>query len=305
MVLSSWRLTVLSEPGNRYLSPLRYPGGKARLGRFIAQLIASQPRHAVQYVEPFAGGAGAALRLLFDEHVEQVVLNDLDPGIAAFWRILFQHTDELVQRIRACPVTIEEWHRQREIYLTQSTDDLELGFATLFLNRTNRSGILNARPIGGLEQAGKWRVGARFNADRLIARIRLIARYATRVTIYEEDGIAFVRRYLHDRRSFIYLDPPYLGKGGDLYLDTLEWADHARLAKTLRAAGSWFLTYDADSRVPKQLYRGLRCAVFGIAHTAQVQHVGREYAVFAESLHVPSLDGLGRGDARFLRSRAN
>jgi hypothetical protein len=36
-------------------------------------------------------------------------------------------------------------------------DDLEVGFATFFLNRTNRSGILNGGIIGGRDQVGRGR----------------------------------------------------------------------------------------------------------------------------------------------------
>lgn len=287
-------MTPLPDEGLRYLSPLRYPGGKARLAPFLAQLLAAQPRRSQQYVEPFAGGAGAALRLLFDEHVEHVVLNDLDAGVAAFWRAVFNHTDELLRRVRDWKVSLRSWHRHHETYINKQGDDLELGFATLFLNRTNRSGILNARPIGGLKQSGAWGIDARFNAEHLAARIRRASSLGSRVTISSVDGVSLVDRYLRDRNSFVYADPPYLQQGDDLYLNTLCWRDHQRLAQKLRRASNWVLTYDVDPRVPGELYKGMRCAIFGIAHTAQVQHVGREYAVVPDGLKVPSLDLLGR-----------
>ena len=53
----------------RNLSPLRYPGGKVRLAPFFAQLLAIQDPVPTRYAEPFAGGAGAALRLLDEERV--------------------------------------------------------------------------------------------------------------------------------------------------------------------------------------------------------------------------------------------
>lgn len=295
----------MSSLQNLYLSPLRYPGGKARLGPFIAELLCAQPSRARQYVEPYAGGAGAGLQLLLEEHVEQIVLNDLDPGIAAFWRAVFEHSDELIRRIRTCKVSVPAWSRHRRIYMEGSHDEMELGFAALFLNRTNRSGILSARPIGGMDQTGDWTIEARFDREQLANRIRRLATYRSRVTISQRDGLAFAQSYLRDDRSFVYLDPPYLSKGAKLYLDTLEWPDHERLARTLRRASNWLLTYDADPRVPRTLYRELRCATFGIAHTAQHQHIGREYAVFADGLQVPSLGRLGRGDARYLRRKLN
>lgn len=266
---------------------------------FVAQLLEAQPRRSSIYVEPFAGGAGVALRLLHDEYVDEVVLNDLDAGIAAFWRSVFDQSTELIELVSSCSPSLDEWHRQRRVYVQKAASDLELGFATLFLNRTNRSGILTARPIGGLEQTGRWSLGARWKPAQLVDRIRRVARYSTRVTICEDDGIAVTTRYLRDSETFVYADPPYIAKADGLYLDTLGREDHQRLAATLRGADRWLLTYDTDP-VVRELYRGLRCAVFSIKHTAAIQHIGTEYAVFPDSLVVPSLERLGRGNARFL-----
>lgn len=291
----------MADQSARYLSPLRYPGGKARLARYVGTLISGQPTTASRYVEPFAGGAGVALRMLVDEYVDEVVLNDLNPGIAAFWRCVFFDTARLVERVETCDVDIDEWQRQGVVYGSGSASDLDLGFATFFLNRTNRSGILDARPIGGLEQTGKWKIDARFDRVRLVRRIELLARYASRVAICEEDGIDLIARYLEDSRSFIYADPPYLVQGDELYLDNLVWQDHQRLASLLGAApDNWLLTYDADPRIVDDLYLGLRCAEFTTSHTVATQHVGREYAVFAPRLRVNSLAGLGSSPARFV-----
>lgn len=290
----------MPDAANRYLSPLRYPGGKGRLTYFVGCLISSQPRRARIYIEPFAGGAGVALGLLHGEYVEEVVLNDLDIGIAAFWRAVLDQPNELAYLIGSCLPTIDEWHRQNEIYRSREGDDLQLGFATFFLNRTNRSGILDARPIGGLEQRGKWGIDARWNAEQLSSRIRRIARYRSRVTVCQQDGTELARAHIDDPEAFIYADPPYLSSGDDLYFKSFSWDSHRSLAETLRNGRGWILTYDDDPRIPTKLYPGLRCASYGIAHTASTQHIGREYAVFADGLILNSLEWLGRGDAELL-----
>ena len=247
-----------------------------------------------RYAEPFAGGAGAALRLLVDEFVDEIVINDLDKGIAAFWRSILNQSDEFLARLRTCPLTVIEWRRQQSIYQSRSGNDLDLGFATFYLNRTNRSGILTARPIGGLDQRGKWKIDARFNRGELAERITRIARYRDRITVEERDGLDFLRDHLSDNGCLFYVDPPYLTKGGDLYLDTLSWDDHVSLAKLLKPSKvGWMLTYDADPRVFTDLYPNTRVASFGIAHTAAKQLVGVEYAVFGNSLKLPDLALLG------------
>lgn len=278
-----------------YLSPLRYPGGKGSLGGFLGTLIEHQRIRCTTYVEPFAGGAGAALRLVYDEFVESIVLNDLDPGVAAFWRAVLAHTTEFVERVLSCEVTVEEWYRCNHIYTNRIGDDMELGFATFFLNRTNRSGILTARPIGGLEQTGKWKIDARFNRRDLANRIKIVGRYRNRIMICQQDGVDVIQDWLtSERTSFCYVDPPYLNNSADLYLDTLAWDDHVRLADLLRSTSRlWMVTYDCDCRVHDVLYPDLPYATFGIAHTAARQHVGQEYAVFAPALSLPNLAGMG------------
>jgi DNA adenine methylase len=60
------------------------------------------------------------------------------------------------------------------------------------------------------------------------------------------------------------------------------------------------LTYDARDEIPKSLYKDSRIAEFDIAHTAQVQHVGLEYAVFSPNLVVPGLGLVGGREGRWV-----
>lgn len=281
------------------ISPLRYPGGKGAIAPFLGRLLLEQSPRCETYVEPFAGGAGAALRLLYDEYVRTIVLNDIDPGIAALWRAVFYQTDALVARILAAELTTDVWREQQHIYRNPSgKSDVSLGFATLYLNRTNRSGILNAWPIGGIAQTGPWKMDARFNHNRLAWRVRELGRYRNRVTILEEDGIALVERYMDDR-YFIYADPPYLQKGGDLYTDRVTWDGHQRLATALRRGdGRWMVSYDQDERVAK-LYPTSPIASFRIGHTARTHRQGHELAVFGNRVEVNDLSGLGT-DGQFM-----
>lgn len=280
---------------SREISPLRYPGGKGALAPFLGRLLAAQGRSPGVYVEPYAGGAGAAVRLLYDEYVDRIVLNDLDAGVAAFWRSVFYHTKRLAMRIEDAEVSVDAWRDHRAVYESRATssDDFELGFSTFFLNRTNRSGILDARPIGGLEQTGEWKIDARFNRATLSWRVRELGHYRNRVTVHEENGVDIIERYL-DRRNFIYADPPYLQRGSDLYLNAMTWQDHEALASALTGSRArWMVTYDHDERV-HQLYWKQRRARFYMAHTAAQPHVGMEIAVFGNAVQLASLTGLGR-----------
>jgi len=288
---------------SRWLSPLRYPGGKGVLAHFIGSVLQSNKPRSTTYLEPFAGGAGVGLYLLFHEYVERIVLNDLDPGIAALWRSVFHHSSDLIELISGTEVSVSTWEECRAVYEDAQADDLELGFATLFLNRTNRSGILTARPIGGLRQTGKWKIDARFNRRNLIERIRILSRYSSRVAILEQNALDLLTPTSLSSwpNLFLYADPPYLSKSGDLYLNNLSWKDHVQISRLLRGSDArWVVTYDADDRVAASLYPSSPCAAFTLSHSAATQHFGREYIVFSPSLTIYELDSVGPHGATWL-----
>lgn len=283
-------------PATNEISPLRYPGGKGALAPYFRRLLAAQATKVETFVEPFAGGGGAALRLLVDGAVEKIVLNDMDPAIAAMWRAIVNDSERFATLIEKAPITIDAWRGYKATHSKRndgSLTDLELGFATFFLNRTNRSGIIDAWPIGGLAQAGVWKLDCRFNRASLAAKVRAIGKSKDRITISQQDGAKLLGT-VSDPTTFIYADPPYLVKGSDLYLNAMTWADHQALAEVFAASSAgWLITYDQDPRI-RLLYHGFRTAEFSIGHTAGRPHVGKEFAVFGPGVAVPSLDGLGR-----------
>lgn len=275
----------------RYLSPLRYPGGKARLAPFIGALVRAQDPVPTRYAEPYAGGAGAALRLLADGVVSHVHINDANPGLAAFWRTVTDSggAESMCRLIDQVPVSVEQWHHQRAVYQASQADDLALGFATFYLNRTNRSGILGAWPIGGLEQTGRWKIDARYNRAELIRRVRAVACLRDRIHVTELDGVEHLRRMgTYGDDVLVYADPPYVEQGDRLYTRTFDAENHSTLADALSSSPfPWLVTYDDHQEVWGGLYADRRCERFSFAHTAAVQHVGKETLVYGPGLVVP------------------
>jgi len=134
-----------------------------------------------------------------------------------------------------------------------------LGSRRFFLNRTNRSGILKAGVIGGLAQAGEWRLDCRFRKKNFIEKIRRIALYKDQITLTREDASTYLSSItkILPRYAFINIDPPYYRKGPELYCSFYEHADHKHLAQTIRKLRRpWMLTYDNASEI-RALYEGL------------------------------------------------
>lgn len=270
-------------------TPLRYPGGKSQLAPFVIELMRANDLFGAVYVEPFAGGAGIAWKLLFDGYASEVWINDIDPAIHAFWHCVLNRTDEFCARIESTDVTIEEWHRQRSLQTSARVDPLELGFSTFFLNRTNRSGILKAGVIGGLAQSGKWKLDCRFNKPDLIEKIRRIALYKDQITLTREDASVYLSSTVKKlpQQALINIDPPYYKKGPGLYCSFYEHADHKRLSQTIRKLQRpWMLTYD-DTPEIRVLYEGLPITTKELTYYAQVKRPGVELLVLSPAVLDP------------------
>ncbi|MEZ4553309.1 MAG: DNA adenine methylase [Dehalococcoidia bacterium] len=240
------------------LSPLRYPGGKAALAGFFADIIKEIGLSSPRYVEPYAGGAGAGIALLEHGLVGRLVINDLDPAVHAFWHSVIHETDQFVRLIEDAPLTVPEWLLQRDVYRAADESDLlSLGFAFFYLNRTNRSGVLRGGVIGGLRQTGTYKIDARFNREALCDRVRTIGRLKDQIDVRNTDGRAMILEVANDVNTFMYIDPPYVRAGARLYLNSFEHRDHAALATVVNAVSSahWLLTYDLSPLI-EQLYAG-------------------------------------------------
>jgi len=274
----------------QFVSPLRYPGGKRKLAPFVEDLIVQNNIQNGTYVEPFAGGASVALYLLFRETVKQVIINDFDRSIYAFWYSATNSTEDLCRRIQNTGITIEEWERQKQVQSKKCDADLlELGFSTFFLNRTNRSGIINGGIIGGRKQSGDWKMDARFNKDNLIRRIERVGAYRERIKLYNEDAMVFVDGIKSgiDGHTLIYFDPPYYNQGSALYANHYTHEDHEVLSRYIQGLHcNWMLTYDDTPEIVK-LYENAEKRLLSLNYTAARKGMGYEMLAFSQGLSIP------------------
>lgn len=283
-------MTTEPRPSTFY-TPLRYPGGKGKLVPYVKRILETNNLVDGVYVEPYAGGAAVAMELLLQEYVRKIYINDISPGVAAFWRSVLDNTDALCAKIDGANLNMQEWRNQKEVQRTPTEhDDLTLGFATFFLNRTNRSGILSAGVIGGKEQNGKWKMDARFNGPDLIRRIQTIARVRSRIEFHQKDALEFLDTVtpLLPQQSLIYLDPPYYVKGCDLYLHHYQHDDHIKIAKRVAKIKNknWLVSYDNAPEI-KGMYSAFRSIMYGLSYSAQERYKGAEVMFFSDNIQIP------------------
>lgn len=272
-------------------SPLRYPGGKSCLFNLTEQILRLNKLQRCAYAEPFAGGGGLALNLLFEGVVSSLYLNDIDEGIWSFWKSILDDTEEFLKLMESTPLTIKEWRRWQSVISDKNSSTLELGFATFCLNRTNRSGIIkNAGVIGGLEQTGNYKMDCRFNKDDLKRRILRVAKYRSCIHLTKLDAIDFLQQVPNKMpdRSFVCIDPPYFNKGSSLYTSFYKEEDHAQLCdEVMKLDLPWIVTYD-DTPEIRRLYRGRRQYGFDINYSVQTKRVGTELLIASKGLWLPS-----------------
>lgn len=278
---------------NNLYSPLRYPGGKGKLSHYIQLLVEYNLLTDGHYVEPYAGGASVALSLLFNEFVRTVHINDYDFRIYSFWHSVLFETDNLCRKINETPINLENWEIQKKIQKNpESYSQLEIGFSTFFLNRTNRSGILKAGIIGGKDQKGKWKLDARFNKDDLIQRIKKISRYKNRIKLYNQDAAQLtiqLSRTLPTKTLF-YFDPPYYKKGKDLYINFYEHADHLQISKLIGSLKNkfWLVSYDNNNNI-REFYRQFLQRTYELNYHAGEAAKGTEILIYSDNLIVPEI----------------
>lgn len=269
----------------KHYSPLRYPGGKNCIFPFVSNFFYENNLIGINYAEPYAGGSGLALRLLFEEYVNKVYINDLDKSIYAFWEIVLNDADRFCDWIENVEISIDNW----QLYKTVQADlnnatTFELAKSTFFLNRTNISGVIKGGVIGGRSQLGKYKIDARFNKSDLISKIQRIYSFRNRIIISNIDGVKFVNKMNKKYEDvFIYLDPPYYRKGADLYMNFYREQDHQELAKYVkRLDKKWMISYDNQDFIlnlysdnPKLIYKLSQCAS---------NRIGDEVLIFSDSL---------------------
>jgi DNA adenine methylase len=281
------------------MSPLRYPGGKARLAAYISGVIEENYLNGCTFYEPFAGGASVSLELLRLGFVSDAVLVEKDPLVFSFWWCVFNRTEDLCAAVDACPVSIETWQQlQPTRAIADPTDGrftvLQLATAGLFFNRTNFSGIIGAGPIGGEEQLSEYKIDCRFNKEKITRQIRAAARFSHRISVHCGDAVTFMRENaeaISTGFSFVYVDPPYYEQGRKLYRHHYVDEDHVQLASFLQnQAYPWLLSYDDHPRI-RELYAGNTVQPIYLDYNVRSSRLAQELAISNRVIPVPVYDG--------------
>lgn len=181
---------------------LRYHGGKWRLAPWI---ISHFPHHTC-YVEPFCGAASVFLR---KPPAEFEVLNDLDGDLINFFRVLREHTDDLIQAIQLTPYSRAEY---KAAFDTEPFIDP--------LERARRYYVAAWQGWGGGKgtRPGGWRYQHTNNRGKSVVadwnqvhHLEAVVGRLKCAMIENDDALSVIERYDQPHTLF-YVDPPYLSE---------------------------------------------------------------------------------------------
>ncbi len=222
-------------------SPFRYPGGKTWFVPYLRDWLQSKSKLPTRFIEPFAGGGIVSLTVAFERLAKHVVFAELDPGVAAVWRVVLNGQAEwLAKEILNFDLSIEN---VRKVLHTPVETVREKAFQTILRNRVQRGGIMAAG--AGLVKTGENGRGlmSRWYPETLARRIREINHEKDRLTFVEGDGFVLIEEQRADKDAVFFIDPPYTLAARRLYT---KWhMDHRRLFAAMQACrGDFLMTYD-------------------------------------------------------------
>lgn len=238
----------------KQLSPLRYPGGKSKMIDYLYSKINLDKTEI--FVEVFAGGSSFGLSLLEAEVIDRLIINDLDYGIYSLFKIIKENPEELISRIENAELNHLDFFRARKIVKDKyiGLNNLEAAWNFLIVNRLAYSGIYKANPLGGKAGSNKDLL-QRWNPTGLIARIRKIHAMRERFDVLNMNAIDVIENYYWYDNGTLFIDPPYVVKGEDLYNHFYLERDHRELAEVIESltfvakAADVLITYDNDELI--------------------------------------------------------
>lgn len=232
------------------------------------------------------------MNLLFAGDVSEIIINDADRSIYAFWKSVTEYNSEFLEIFDRTPATMEEWYDKKHVQDRKETAGiLELGFSTFFLNRTNRSGILTGGVIGGKNQEGNYKMDARYNRPILRKKIEHIGELSNRIEATCKDAVEFITDLEEESldKLLLYIDPPYYNKGSTLYMNYYEHEDHLNLSRVISHIGCrWIMSYDDVPEI-REIYKGANPLSFKLRYSSYESRLGKEIFYCSENLSLPEM----------------
>lgn len=227
----------------------RYPGGKSRLYKYIEPYL--QDKFSGALVVPFIGAGHVMTRFVAENEVKKLWINDVDPTITAVWKALYFYPFNFLQAISNYRPCVEDFYKFKEElkYITTQVKGInyivDIALKKIVIHQISYSGlgVMAGSPIGGKEQKSKYEVGCRWNPAKMHSRLARVTNHLKKI-----DDLKITTRdfesVISETNDLMYLDPPYVEQGNNLYHFGFSMEDHWRLSELLYQKKDWVLSYD-------------------------------------------------------------
>jgi len=188
-------------------TPLRYPGGKSRAIKKIAQFFPDLDAYT-EYREPFLGGGSVAIYITLQHPTLDVWVNDLYEPLYTFWKQLQlsgeKLRDELLQlkERHPDPSSARNLFNEAKEYLQKNewnTEPFHKAVSFYIANKCSFSGLT--------ENASFSKMASDQNFT--ITGIDNLPYYSSLIKKWHITNLPFEKCMTDDPYAFIYLDPPY------------------------------------------------------------------------------------------------
>lgn len=231
-----------------------YPGGKSQVVDTLIDAIGVLQRDGMNgdevFREPFTGGGSVAINMLATGRAGRVWLNDMEPGVVALWNAAIHEHEALIRRVMAAQPTVELIDDLTAKQEASALSGLDLAVSELLIRQCSYGSA--GRMVGGTRSdvLSKW--SPKSTCKRIAATHQLLRGRVEHGECTTLDAIDVITA---PGLCFLYVDPPYVRAGNELYPHSFGPADHERLAEALKTTDQpWLLSYDEHELV-RELYQ--------------------------------------------------
>lgn len=250
---------------NKLVSPfLKWVGGKRQLILPIAEHLPGNIKE-YNYVEPFIGGGA----ILFYLQPKNAIINDLNKELINVYEVIKNNLDELVLDLKKHKNESDYFYQIRALDRNSDFNNLnpvQRASRIIYLNKTCYNGLYRVNNAGEFNAPfGRYKNPNIVNEPTLKAVHKYLN--ANNIQIFNADYSEVLKEL--DKKSFVYLDPPYhpifensnftgYVQGGWNILDQV---DLKTTCDELNANGIKFLLSNSASGFIKDLYKDYKISI--------------------------------------------
>ena len=173
----------------------------------LPNILPKIPSHST-YVEPFAGSLAVFLN---KRPSEREIINDLDPDIATFWKVMKTDGDRLIYKIQMTPMSRSVFGNACDLLFRgeEKLSDIDRAIYTYVV--LTRSIVRALHTKTEKNSANIYSTTDKFASERnVFKKNSKYSLFRVRNTkVFNQDAIEVMKRF-DGKDTFLYLDPPYV-----------------------------------------------------------------------------------------------